>query len=392
MAKPRPLSFTVHSWAGLKLSILLAFVLATGTLATLSNEMDWLARPALRVVPQDAPAASWGTLLDNARAAAPGATAETLYAPQDPWFAASVRMRAADDSRFWVYLDPWSGEVRGTGAWASFQRFFRQTHRHLMLPTKYGVPIVSSLALLLLASLVTGLITYKKFWRGFLRAPRTGDTRRLTGDLHRLAGVWSLWFVVLMIATGLWYLVESLGGDAPRLPEPPQVTAVETIDGAALDRAVAAARAAYPGLDLREVRLPLKPGEAVEVLGQADAVLVRDRANAVAVDPASAMVVLVSRGENLGVHQRISEMADPLHFGTWGGLATKLVWFVFGLLLTGLAVTGAMIYSLRLARGPDAPERASLRLWRGMGAWRYAATAGVVVALALAPFSMSGAG
>jgi uncharacterized iron-regulated membrane protein len=39
--------------------------------------------------------------------------------------------------------------------------------------------------------------------------------------------------------------------------------------------------------------------------------------------------------------------ADPLHFGTFGGLATKLIWVVFGLLLTGMAASGAYIYAKR---------------------------------------------
>ena len=83
-----------------------------------------------------------------------------------------------------------------------------------MLPTKIGIPIVCSLALLLAASLVSGIVTYKKWWRGFFRAPRGGDGRRMTGDLHRLMGLWSLWFVALITLTGLWYLVETLGGNA----------------------------------------------------------------------------------------------------------------------------------------------------------------------------------
>lgn len=128
--------------------------------------------------------------------------------------------------------------------------------------------------------------------------------------------------------------------------------------------------------------------------GQAGAILVRERANAVWVDPASNSALLTSQGEDLNLHQRISEMADPLHFGVWGGFATKLLWFVFGAALTGLSVTGVMIYSLRLKRSePAAEQRSSVRkIWDGMGLFAYPATALILISLALTPLATTGGG
>jgi len=385
----RSLWWRVHNWAGLKLSIFLSWVLLTGTLAVFSYEMDWLARPALRVAPQDATPASWGTMAAAAQTAVSGARVTSLYRPPHAWFAAEAITETADDRRVRVYLDPYDGTFRGTGAWLSFQRFFREMHRHLLLPAKYGIPIVSSLSLLLLASLVTGLMTYKKFWRGFLKRPRGGEARRLTGDLHRLGGLWSLWFVALIALTGIWYLVESLGGDAP-YRKPPEVAArPPSLDAASIDRFAAAAQAAYPGLEIREMRLPAEPGGAVGFFGQADAILVRDRVNGVWIDPADGRVVEVTRGETLSLHQRISEMADPLHFGTWGGMATKIAWFLFGAVMTALSVTGVMIYSLRL-RAADAAHGGTTRAIAGMGLWRYPAIGLVLLSLAMIPGWLAG--
>lgn len=382
----------------MKLSLFMAWVMLTGTLATFSVEMDWLARPALRVMPQDAPQASWGTMFEAARTAPArpgleGAKVGTIYAPPHSWFAAEA-IAATKDGRYRIYLDPYSGQVHGTGAWTSFQRFFREMHRHLLMPAKWGIPLVCSLSLLLLASLVTGLVSYKKFWRGFLRKPRGGNARRLNGDIHRLAGLWSLWFVALIGLTGFWYLVESLGGDAPYAKEPklsPAVAAA-SLDGTRIDALAAAARAAYPTLRIREVRLPAKPEEPIGFFGQADAVLVRDRTNGVWLDPSNGRVIEVLRGEKLSAHQRISEMADPLHFGTFGGMTTKILWFVFGIFLTGLCVTGAAIYSLRIANSGAPAERQAAarrglvrRMFTGMGQWRWPAAAAVISSLLLIP-------
>jgi uncharacterized iron-regulated membrane protein len=390
--RKRSIWWVTHSWVGLKLSLFMAWVLLTGTLAVFSVEMDWLARPALRVAPQDAPHASWGTLADAAQRAVPGGEVLGIYAPPHSWFAAEAMTKDAGDDRVRVYLNPYDGTVQGTGQWLSFQRFFREMHRHLLLPAKWGIPLVSSLSILILMSLVTGLVSYKKFWRSFLKRPRGGNARRLTGDLHRLGGLWSLWFVALIGLTGLWYLVESLGGDAP-FDRAPKVEAMATtpLGAAAIDAYAETARRAYPTLTIRELRLPTEPDAPVGFFGQADALLVRDRANGVWIDPANGRVIQVVRGEAMSAHQRISEMADPLHFGTFGGMTTKILWFVFGAVLTALAVTGAIIYSMRLAtafaRSDQALRRQGpiARLWFGMGRWAYPSAAIVIASLAMIP-------
>lgn len=157
-------------------------------------------------------------------------------------------------------------------------------------------------------------------------------------------------------------------------------------EGETLDRAIAVALRASPDLRIRNVQFPFEGDPGLVIEGQASAVLVRDRANAVFIDPETRDVLLASRGERLNWHQRISEAADPLHFGTWGGLPTKIVWFLFGLLLTSLSVTGVAVYALRLkkAEGPAKRRFGSLgRWWNGMGPLAYV---GVAILL-LAPTS-----
>lgn len=390
-SKPRSIWWRVHSWAGLKLSIFLTFILATGTLAVFAHEIDWLVTPSMRVEVQDRPIARWGALAEAAANAEPSGRLQTLYAPIDPWFAAEAWVEGGKGAPRRVYLDPWTAKVTGKHGWANVHRFLRQVHRHLMLPTKVGIPIVSSLALILLASLVTGIVTYKKWWRGFFRLPRGGDTRRFTGDLHRLAGLWSLWFVALISLTGIWYLVETLGGNAavPELPEIALDASSRPPTGQALDRLVDIAQRARPTLDIREIRFTKENG--VIMLGQDRAWLVRDRANGVAVDPLTGTILAALDARDLSTHQRISEMADPLHFGTFGGLATKVIWFLFGLLMTSLAVTGTIIYAKRLQKAGQAELGAARLAWSGMGAWGYIAAGLVILSLVLTPGAIGGA-
>jgi uncharacterized iron-regulated membrane protein len=378
----------VHQWVGLKLAIFMSFICLTGTLAVVSHEIDWLLQPTLRVAPSSVVGEpDWARIHAGARDWRREAQVQYMSAPVAGAFAATAVVEYPDETLKILHIHPTTGRVQGEGTWVGAQRVLRNMHRHLNLPVKYGVPLVGLLAILLLISLVTSFWVYKKWWRGFFKPIRWRDARTAWGDVHRLMGLWSLWFVLLMALTGVWYLVEELGLEAPPGREaPPAQAGTSSAGRGATDVAagLAAARAALPGLRIEHVSLPLAPGDALTFSGQLDAVLVRERANAVAVDSAGTTVLLVRRGEELNVHQRISEMADPLHFGTFGGYWTKVPWFLFGLMLTGLSVSGIAIYGLRV--GKAMPSVGALRTaWRGMGRWRWAALVPIAIAFALLP-------
>ncbi|MFN3389950.1 MAG: PepSY domain-containing protein [Allosphingosinicella sp.] len=146
--------------------------------------------------------------------------------------------------------------------------------------------------------------------------------------------------------------------------------------------------AADPALDIRRVQFPSEDRAAFKFEGQKAALLVRDRANAVWTSAADGAALMVADGRDLDVHQRISEAADPLHFGIFGGYWTKVPWFLFGLLLTGLSVSGVALYGMRIA-GTKHMRRTgwsiALRAWRGMGLWRWPSLLLILAGFALLP-------
>lgn len=376
-AKPRKAAriwWSVHQWVGLKLSLFLAFICLTGTLAVVSEEIDWLLQPDLRVSPAtvEGPVA-WARIAEKAQNDPAARRVISIEAPVASAFASKIMIESAEGGELaYLYAHPTTGEIQGLGPWVGAARVLRNTHRHLNLPIWIGVPVVCSLAFLLLVAFATSFVIYKKWWRGFFKPLRRRDARTWWGDFHRLTGVWSLWFVLLISLTSIWYLAENLGLDAP---SPPAVEAAwersQTPDIAA---AVEAARNAYPGLRIRNVILPTDDNKMLQVQGDFQALLVRHRANAAWVDTQTAEVLLTTDGRDMTLHQRIGEMADPLHFGNFGGYWTKIPWFLFGLAMTGLSLSGAAIYSLRLSRVKERPVRMAQSfggMWRGMGAWRW---------------------
>lgn len=359
----------------------MAFICMTGTLAVIATELDWLVQPAMRVEPASRHA-SWGDMAQAAQAAYPGWTLLSITAPHASRFAAQALMRTPQGKQRFVWIDPYRAAVTGDTSWFSIQRWLRNTHRHLFLPTRYGVPLVSALSIPLTLLIVTGLVIYKRWWRGFLAWPRRGKRRLMWGDVHRLLAVWSLWFAVVIAVSGLWYLIESLGGHAPPLPA---ITAKDAPRAAApfnaqtLDSAIARIRQQWPELDIRVLRLEAD-GRAGQVEGQTAAWLVRDRANAIRL-PLEQGEPARRSAADLSVHQRISELADPIHFGSFGPWPVRVIWFLFGAALTALCLTGAYLYGLRIAGGSaaarakaghgGAPATPVREAWAGMWPWRW---------------------
>jgi len=197
---------------GLKLSALLFLVLVSGTVATVSHELDWLTNPAIRApgTSGDVAPENWDRLRAEAQRVNPVASVTYLTAPQGPGFAAEVHVQTPEGQRRWAWLHPETGELQGHTSYLNVQRFLLSLHYNLFLP-EIGLYLVSGTSLLLVGSLVTGLIVYRRFWQGWLDRPLKGKGSRIWwGDLHKLLGLWSIPFVVVIGLTGVWYLVEAV--------------------------------------------------------------------------------------------------------------------------------------------------------------------------------------
>jgi uncharacterized iron-regulated membrane protein len=345
---------SIHSWVGLKLSLLMTFILLTGSIAVFSAEIDWLFLPEMRSF-DSTPSAqvAWGASFDAARTKYPEYELDSLNRYLQEYIALQVIANTPWNELVRIWVEPSDGTISGVTPWYNVQRFLRSLHRRLMMPNNVGIPIVTFMAFPLLISLIAGLFIYKKFWRGLFKRPRFELKARIwLGDLHRLIGLWGSWFVALIIITSIWYFAEEFGGNAPPFPVPVSYLRGGSSElpadfsGQELDQAVELALIELPGLEIRRIGL----GETLIIEGDLTANFVRPRANSVYIDPLNLKVLGSYKGEELGLHNRISEAADPLHFGYFGGLITKVIWFFLGICMTALSITGFMVYGSRLGK------------------------------------------
>lgn len=371
--KPVPLRFWLHSILGLKLSVFLGFVCLTGTIATVSHEIEWLYKPELRST-ATAGETEWGRMWDSARAAYPDARLSGIGSfdrSEASYFVKTVLATDARGEDFTIYVDPGSNRVTGHEYGRSFQDFMRGLHYYLFVPGAIPVYVVCLLGFTLILSLATGLIAYRRFWRGFFRMPRWHRARRIwIGDLHRLIGLWSIWFVAIIGLTSIWYFLEHAGVDLEKpVPTTAMPATMSDVVGSQIDGWTAVARSQLPNLAITAIYLPYEPHSPVIVQGQMRAWLVRERTNAVYIDPATDRVLGMRTAHQMEVGERIVHTADPLHFGTFGGLVTKLIWVVWGLLLTTLAASGAYVYAKRTKLAVESGVRLDFLDYLGHWKW-----------------------
>ena len=284
--------------------------------------------------------------------------------------------------------------MTGGVAFPTVGLFVNLMHTTLFLPV-IGRYFVNFFGVMMLISIVTGLITYKKFWRRFLRRPRfEREARTWLGDLHRLAALWSVWFLLIIGITGTWWfymnpLVEP--GGAPEIvderPEPPTLSA-EELDALGPEtpvplsgvEIVAAVQAAYPDLTITNLRPPANAAQPFTVRGDRGEVLVNGGANTVYVNPYTAEIMGARLSEDWTTIQRIDAAMHPLHYGTWAkrgtaDLAVKLVWFLGGAVASFLAISGLIIYLKRSKRAATALlagtrlAAALRRIWHWLKPW-----------------------
>jgi uncharacterized iron-regulated membrane protein len=360
--------YRLHGWLGLNFGLALFVVCLSGTVAVLSHEIDWLVTPALRVSPSE-DRADWSTMVRAVREQYPEVKIRYAYAPQGSRFAAEVIVESPEGNRERVYVDPYRGSVTGRTPWFNTQRFFRDFHRRFFIYAWWGIWVVGSFAFVLLGAAVTGLAFYKRWWTKWLVFRPQLGLRVLIADLHRGFGIWTLLFAIVIGVTGVWYMLElplyyARKDQQPAPPRVPQTTLSQNVQPTdRLDVGVwlRAAHNAIPGFRVRSIWFPDTLDAPVRINGQATAWLVRPRANHVLLDPFTGEVLFDQKAEEIDLLNRWAHTADPLHFGNFGGLVTKLIWFAFGLTLSLLVPSGAILWVRRRTQMAAGAERRALR-------------------------------
>ena len=381
----------VHAWVGMVSGLILFVAFFAGAINVFHHELHhWQELPAERVqlLDQD-------VFLERLIQRFPSAAERLFFLPGD------------DPAAMWKQGDEWrtayasnfahSGDFVEEPA-SELADFINQLHYQLAIPSgggllNIGMTLMGFIAVLYGVALFSGLVIHwPKIGKELLALRHQGNVRRYWKNLHNVIGIISFPFHLIMSVTGaamgMFTVVAVLLGAlvfGPQLrgviTEQTEVwSAVEsqgnTVIMPRMDDVLSAARNELPELsvDWLEIRGYGDAAGWIDVAGSVPG-YVGHHAHVV-LDPTLGPLRVIAPGQRSLNFASLSPVYS-LHFGDYGGLLVKLLYFVLGLLGSLLFVSGNILWCERRSdrTGPGRSSAFLLRLTLGV-------CAGVVIGIA----------
>ncbi|MBA3590390.1 PepSY domain-containing protein [Methylibium sp.] len=381
MTSRRTLSilYTLHSWAGIVTGLLMFVVCFSGAVVVFKHEIDLWANPGLEALPRVASPVGPDAVLASLAERHPGVRPESLLAPDDTspvWFVSAKAGPGEPRVKLAARAD--TGEIVGPVD-SERGQFIRTLHVFLFFGPRW---IVGFLGVAMFFLIVSGTVIHRKVLKELFTLRWGRSFRLIASDFHKAAGVWGLLFHGVIAFTGAWlglapvferayeHLLPSgqaavsvarTGMAAGSALHPELEAMLAASAGAAVPPRAAASggRAAVPVDALmhqaaRDVpgflprRVSLRGGEGDG--GRASVAFtgpLRDSlyANAsVRYDAATGALLEKRDPRQRGFWSQFNGLMEPLHFGDFGGLVLKWLYFLLGLTPAALSLSGTLIW------------------------------------------------
>jgi uncharacterized iron-regulated membrane protein len=378
----RKAMFQIHLWLGLLLVIYTVMIGVSGSVLVLRQEFQqWTGlNPELGPIVADGRQDIGFAGAEQAvRARYPKARIGFLYPPrrENRGYLALV---ANGRERLSITVHPYSAEILRVDPPArNWLTWMGQMHYFLLLDSKPGIVINGVASALLVLMSLSGLVLW---WPGIRRwlSAFTVDFRlgwkRVNYDLHNVTGFWTLGIVLVWAVSGVYLVwprefttavsrfskvtLEGARDGRLKLPENKSLAVRDLglIVGEAVRR--------IPGSHVGAVSFPSTPTSALQLYMVKDGKESLSGADFLYFEPGTGAHLKTSlRNDPKTAGDWVIWLMRPLHFGTYWGMPVKIIWFVLGLSLPLLGVTGLIMYwnrylskQWRRLRGRPEPQHA----------------------------------
>ena len=351
----RKVTFYVHLVLGLSIGLLASVVCLTGSLIVYKPEIESLMLgPVSHVAPPaDGQTVSLQLAYDAVKKSHSDCKITQAYLHAERDLAWSFDLNCKPRGRVVVYIDKYRGNITGEdhfqGKWT--QWLYDLHVRLLSGPTGETINGVGALLLVLLAS--TGLVVWwpgVKHWRSALQFESRARWRRKNYDVHRLTGFLASLLLIFVSVTGAYFAFPKTYEAivawaaqkpsvllAPRTPagKPPHTN---------LDAIYATAVNAMPVGETTLFTFPQQKDAPYSLRRMLPGDWRRTGDNLVYIDQYTGQVIRINYHRELSWPIRLTRDFYPLHFGTFGGNFSRVLWIIAGLAPLTLYITGVLMW------------------------------------------------
>lgn len=345
----------VHAWAGMAIGAVVCVLGLSGSVLVFLPELERLHRPELYHVRPEGKPAPIGELRELSAKAAPSLDLYRIKLPHQ--LETSWEFIYGHDGRLSsrVYVDQYQRRILGVRAPDSDFLLLLQSLHFDLLGRDTGRRINGMVAFGVLAISFSGLTLWLRStsrWTARMRPRWRARPARRNWGFHVATGWWSAPFLAIMATTAIYFafhlpvtaLVHAITRTKPILP--PRVTAGQS-QAVSPDEMLLNARKLEPQARFTVIRLPRADGQTIVLNYVLPGDLSELGANVIHVHPRTGEALRNDRIRDLDLGHRFLAAFVPIHFGTFGGMTTRILWTALGLMPTVLFTTGIHLWRRR---------------------------------------------
>lgn len=361
-----------HLYLALSAGFLFALMGLSGSLGIYREELDDLLNPQLIIEEPQGKYQSLDRIMASVHAAHPNRYGSwTLEMPRSPQGMITAWYDKPTETFFELYaplmvsVNPYTAEVVASRFWGkTATTWLLDLHTQLGL-NRFGWNAVGISGLLLIVSCVTGLYLW---WPGIreigrnLKVRHKSSMMQLAFDLHRLLGLFSATVLLLLALTGfllsypsiLEALTGSSGMEHGQTGRNITSTAIPNNHPTGLAAASFVAQGPFPKAELRRVTTPAGDTGIYRInLRQSSEINQRHPFTTVWVDRWSGQIKEVRNPAKFSKSEIFATWIWPLHTGEALGATGRFAWFLAGISLFVLYVSGLLRWLCRSGKVRD---------------------------------------
>lgn len=373
-------ALNAHTWVGVFLSVLLFLVCLSGTIAVFHFEFERWEQPHITEMENVSP-----EVVEKAMDSFLSRHTEESHHLFVVFPTSDIPRLVVENDHVAYFADNEGNLIEKESV--SFTQMLVDLHLYLNLPHSWGMILVSALGAVICTLVITGIIAHKRITKDAFKLRRGGNGQQAQIDLHNRFGLWASPFHLVIGITGTYFGLAGIiliviatlnyGGDRDAVVDQiftPDPVLVPQEGKPAIGKAFAQMETLAPEkspifLTVHEVG---EPEQFIEIYAKAPNRMIY--AEGYRFDTAGNYIG-VAGYENGEWGKQLLWSMYRLHFGDFAGLVSKWLYFVLGVMLTMLCVSGMEIWLSKKAHPPLASRLWYATVWGSVSALAFTAIA-----------------